>query len=71
MSKAQDQLRQISDGIDVLLKYNKEIALAGNHKAILCSGPRTLEEGDLDDMASLGWEWSDEQEAWSFYTGQL
>ena len=62
-------MRNIRDGITILLKYDHNGDISAEHDEIVCGGgaPADMTEGDRKELKELGWHWDEENGWWVHY----
>jgi 3-deoxy-D-arabino-heptulosonate 7-phosphate (DAHP) synthase len=70
-TKAEEQITKIEKGVTIIASKASDISLVALDKNLMC-GPCSFEEFDnieTEKLEKLGWEYDEEQECFSFYTG--
>ena len=71
-SKAEEQADKILQAVRILQKHPGISLCALDKNLLIGPGPRPetlLRLDELSRLKALGWTWSEEQDAWEFYTG--
>lgn len=63
-------MKQIRDGLNILLKYEPDGDCAAEHDVFYVGGgkPEDISEEDRAELEKLGWFWDDSLDSWSTFT---